>query len=306
MSKRLKIELGLGAVVTAVIVYYSVQALKTLQPGALLQADINWGLVAFSVIVYIYANYVRGLAFPYGIDRNMGRLTAFQVMGIGHAANMVLPLHAGEGLRIVFFPEDYSVIKRTKLMLISAVADVVAILIIALLSVPFSGFTDPAVLRVLHILSLCCLAGMVLFGASLLIVPQLRKYAGDYMSLAMVKMMIWVILSWLFLLVSVWLGLMAFGFPLIPSLRMSLAVFAVTNIINFIPASPGAIGLFEYGTILALGGLGIDQNTALAASLLLHLIQYAALLPMGGVLYFMALHGKYGEAIRQLRRRGRQ
>lgn len=306
MSKRLKIELGLGVVVTAVIVYYSVQALKTLQPETLFQANINWGLVVFSVIVYVYANYVRGLAFPYGIARDMGRLTAFQVMGIGHAANMVLPLHAGEGLRIVFFPEEYSVMRRTRLMLISAAADVVAILLIAMLSVPFSGFTDPAVLRVLHILAVVCLACMALFALALLTVPRLHKYAGDYMNLDMLRMMVWVVLSWLFLLVSVWLGLMAFGFSAVPALRMSLAVFAVTNIINFIPASPGAIGLFEYGTVLALGGLGIDQNTALAASLLLHFIQYAALLPMGAILYTIALHGKYGEALRHIWRKDRQ
>ena len=80
---------------------------------------------------------------------------------------------------------------------------------------------------------------------------------------------------------------------------MSLAVFAATNIINFIPASPGAIGLFEYGVILGLGGLGIARDTALAVALLLHMIQYAALLPMGAVLYFQALHGKYGKALKE-------
>ncbi|MDR3551641.1 MAG: lysylphosphatidylglycerol synthase domain-containing protein, partial [Clostridia bacterium] len=91
--------------------------------------------------------------------------------------------------------------------------------------------------------------------------------------------------------------LVAFGFSAETSVRLSLAVFAATNIINFIPASPGAIGLFEYGAILGLGGLGIPQSTALAAGLLLHMIQYMALLPLGAVLYIAAAHGKLREAV---------
>ena len=111
-------------------------------------------------------------------------------------------------------------------------------------------------------------------------------------------MMFWVILSWILLLLSTWIGLEAFGFHWPYSIRMSLAVFAVTNIINFIPASPGAIGLFEYGTILGLGGLGVNQSTALSAGLMLHMIQYAALLPLGAVLYVKAIHGKYSNALK--------
>jgi uncharacterized membrane protein YbhN (UPF0104 family) len=78
---------------------------------------------------------------------------------------------------------------------------------------------------------------------------------------------------------------------------MSLAVFATTNLVGFIPASPGSVGLFEYGVIIGLAGLGIQQSVALPAGLLLHFIQYAALLPLGIVLSILAFHGKYGKAI---------
>jgi uncharacterized protein (TIRG00374 family) len=195
--------------------------------------------------------------------------------------------------------------RRTKLLIISAIADVIAIILLSLLAVPFSGFTDPYVLNALRILSLSCLTGAVLFMAVIFFVPRFHKHTKNYISIDMMKMMFWVILSWALLLLSTWLGLMAFGFYAMESMRMSLAVFAATNIINFIPASPGAIGLFEYGTILALGGLGIEQTTAFSVSLLLHLIQYVALLPMGAVLYMIALHGKYGETIRHLWRKNR-
>lgn len=299
MPAKLKRKLFIGIIVTAVIIYFCVRTLKGLHPGALFHMKIHWGLVVVSVIVYIYANYIRGLAFTLGIDREMDRMTAFQVMGIGHTANMIFPLHAGEGLRAAFFPPEYNAMRRTKLLIISAAADTIAIILFSLLAVPFSGFMNPALLKALWILAAVCIAGAVLFVIILLSVPRFRKYSKEYLSLDMAKMMFWVMLSWGLLLFSTWLGLAAFGFQGVEVVRMSLAVFAATNIINFIPASPGAIGLFEYGVILGLGGLGIDRSTALAVALLLHMIQYVALLPMGAVLYFHALHGKYGKALKE-------
>lgn len=306
MSHKTKLQLILGFIITAIIVYFSVRALGRLHPGVVIHSDINWILAAVSIVVYVYANYIRGLAFTYGIDPNIDRLAAFQIMGIGHAANMVLPLHAGEGLRYAFFPSNYTTRRRTELLLISAAADVVAIIMLSLLAVPFSGFKDQQLSKALWILAFLCIAAGILLAVVVCFVPRLRSYAKGYMNLDTLKMMFWVFLSWALLLLSTWIGLVAFGFHMAESMRMSLAVFAATNIINFIPASPGAIGLFEYGTILGLGGLGISQTTSLSAGLLLHLIQYIALLPMGAVLYIMALHGKYGEALRNMRHKNQK
>ena len=300
MSQKAKLQLIIGFIITAIIIYFSVRTLGHLHPGVVFHSDINWVLAAISVIVYVYANYIRGLAFAYGIDPNIGRRIGFQIMGIGHAANMVLPLHAGEGLRIALFPSNYSTRRRTELLLVSAAADVIAIILISLLAVPFSGFRESNLLKALWILVFLCIAAGILLAAAICFVPRLHNYAIVYLNLGTLKMMLWVLLSWVLLLVSTWLALVAFGFHWLESISMSLVVFAATNIINFIPASPGAIGLFEYGVILGLGCLGISQSTALSAALLLHLIQYIALLPMGLVLYMMALHGKYRDALKQM------
>jgi len=289
--------------ITAVTVYCSIGALKDLHAGELFRSNFNWGLTFVSVAVYVYANYIRGLAYTRGIDRTMDRMTAFQIVGIGHAANMVLPFHIGEGLRAAFFPADYSALRRTKLLIIPAFADFVAIMLLAILAVPFAGFKDRTLLMALWILTFICIAAFILFVILIFILPRLRSYLSEFLISDIAEMMVWVILSWILLLVSTWVGLAAFGFPWVASIRLSLAVFAATNIINFIPATPGAIGLFEYGTILGLGGLGIDQTTALSASLLLHMIQYAALLPLGTFLYLTALHGQYGEMFSSLWRR---
>lgn len=299
MPKNTRLKMFIGIVITAIVVYYSVGALKDLHVGEVFRSNskLSLGLTLVSVIIYVYANYIRGLAYTRGIDRRMDRMTALQIVGLGHAANMVFPFHIGEGLRAAFFPKGYSALRRTKLLIIPAFADFVAIMLLSILAVPFAGFKDQHLLLALWILTFLCIAGFGLFVILILFLPRLRSYLSEYLISDIVKMLFWVVLSWILLLVSTWVGIVAFGFPWVASIRMSLAVFAATNIINFIPATPGAIGLFEYGTILGLGGLGVDQTTALAASLLLHLIQYAALLPLGLFLYLVAIHGHYREAL---------
>lgn len=297
MSKKTALKIGFGLILTAVILWYSIRSLGGLHVERLHGMRIRWGYAVLSVLIFTYANYIRALAYTRGIDPLIGRLTAFRIVGIGHAANMVLPMHAGEGLRMLFFPPEYSVVRRTELLAVPGAADFVAIILLSLFSVPFAGFTDPRLLRALWIITALCLLAAALAVLAVRLVPRLRRYVQKYRGPGTMKMMGWVMLSWVLMLASTWAGLAAAGFPLLRAARMSLAMFAATNIINFIPASPGGLGLFEYGTILGLGQVGVARGPALMAALLLHAIQYVALLPMGAALYVSALHGRYGEAL---------
>jgi Predicted integral membrane protein len=299
MSKKTIIKLVFGVILTAVILYFSIYSLKGLHISVILHTGINWFLVLLSILVFIYANYIRGFVYTRGIDKQLDRITAFRIVGIGHAINMVMPLRLGEGLRYVFFPAEYSASKRAKLLIIPAFTDFVVIMAISVLAVPFAGFRDRAMILAMWILCGLCVAGILLCVLAIFFVPAVKRYLAEYLNFSLVKMLGWVFLSWVLLLFSTWIGLVAIGYgELLTTARMSIAIFAATNIINFIPASPGSLGLFEYATVLAMSIFHIDQSHAFAASLLLHLIQYAALMPLGVVLYFSAIHGKYGEQIR--------
>ncbi|MCI1858619.1 MAG: flippase-like domain-containing protein [Sporolactobacillus sp.] len=298
MSAKIKVKLLLGMIITILVIYYSFKSLGGLDLNALAHLHINWFLAFISVLINIYSTYIRGLGYTLGIDSTIHRLTALQIVGIGHAANMVLPLHIGDGLRFAFFPSHYHALLRTKLVMIPALADFMAIMMISLLAVPFSGFKDPRIVRVLWTLFFLSIALLALILAMIYFVPPFRRYFSEFLNIKLLYMMLWVFYSYVLLLFATWLGLVAYGFSFMSSLRMSLAVFATTNIIGFIPASPGSVGLFEYSVIIGLAGLGINQNAALGAGLLLHLIQYVALLPMGFILFMMALHGKYGDSLR--------
>ncbi|MET1249006.1 lysylphosphatidylglycerol synthase domain-containing protein [Sporolactobacillus sp. STCC-11] len=296
MATKMKFKLLLGIIITLLVVYYSFKTLGGLDLNTVFNSKINWFLVFGSVVLNIYSNYIRSLGYTLGIDPNINRLRALQIVGIGHAANMILPLHIGDGLRFAFFPDDYTALRRTKLIMAPAIADSIAIIVISLLAVPFSGFKDTKILTILWILFFSCIVLIVLLLIVIYFVPRLRSY---YLTIGMLKMMLWVLLSYILLLFSMWMGLIAFGFNWVTSLRMSLAVFATTNLVGFIPASPGSVGLFEYGVIIGLAGLGIQQSAALPAGLLLHFTQYAALLPLGVVLSILAFYGKYGKVIKR-------
>lgn len=300
MATKTKFKLLIGIIITVLVVYYSFKTLGGLDLSTVFNAKINWFLVFCSVAINIYSNYVRSLGYTLGIDPNINRLRALQIVGIGHAANMILPLHIGDGLRFAFFPDNYSAFRRTELVMIPAIADSIAIIVISLFAVPFSGFKEPMIVTILWISFFSCIALIALLLTVVSFVPRFRNYVHGYLTIGMLNMMLWVLFSYILLLLSIWMGLIAFGFGWGASLRMSLAVFATTNLIGFIPASPGSVGLFEYGVIIGLAGLGIQQSAALSAGLLLHFIQYAALLPLGVVLYILALHGKYGKALRNM------
>ncbi|MCO7124360.1 lysylphosphatidylglycerol synthase domain-containing protein [Sporolactobacillus shoreicorticis] len=300
MSNKTKLKLIFGIIITILVLYYSFKTLGSLDLSPLIHANINGWLVFISIAVTIYSNYIRGLGYTLGIDPKINRLTALQIVGIGHAANMILPLHIGDGLRFAFFPGDYSPMRRAKLVMIPAIADSIAIILVSLLAVPFSGFKDPTIVRILWILFFACIVLSIVFLVASCCVPRLRSYMRQYLTISMLNMVLWVLLSYVLLFLATWAGLAAFGFGWGHSLRLSLAVFATTNLIGFIPASPGAVGLFEYGVIIGLAGLGIRQSDALSAGLLLHVIQYAALLPLGIVLFVLALRGKYGETVKKI------
>jgi uncharacterized membrane protein YbhN (UPF0104 family) len=303
MSAKTKIKLFFGFILTAVVFYYLFRKLgRSLDLNHLLAMKINWFLAAVSVSLQMFSNYLRAMGYTLGIDPNINRITALQIVSIGHGANMILPLNIGDGLRFAFFPSDYNALRRTKLVMIPALADFVVIIILSLLAVPFAGFKDHRLVRILWILFFICIVAIVLTLLITYFVPRLRNYFNDFLNLGLLNMLFWVFLSWVALLFATWVGLMACGFHWLPSLRLSFAVFAATNLVNLIPSSPGAVGLYEYGVIIGLSGLGIQQSTALSIGLVLHLFQYSAFLPMGIVLFIMAVSGKYGKTIRTMLR----
>lgn len=90
----------------------------------------------------------------------------------------------------------------------------------------------------------------------------------------------WGLAGWAAEVVIAWCSLAAVGLP--PTLgAASLAVVASTAA-NVVAVSPGNAGPFELAVVVALAGLGIDREPALAFALLYHLVHLAPVAVIGG------------------------
>ena len=295
MSKKLLIRIVAGILLSAVIIYFTIRAIGGLNPYWLLSANINWGLAVFSVVLFAFSVFVRAMVYPFGINKQIGVMEAFRIVAIGNAANMVLPIRAGELLRIALFPQSFSPSKRTWLVTVPAAADMLAIFSISELALPVSGFHNPTIVSALHIASSVILFAIIVLLILLFSVQRFKLTAEHFVKGSVFKMSLWVFFSWFVMLASIIFGLMAYGYNASQSVLMSFAIFASTNIVMLIPSTPGGIGLFEYGVVLGLEGFGITKFPAKEVGMLLHLIQYAALLPLGAWLYLYGIRRGHGD-----------
>jgi uncharacterized membrane protein YbhN (UPF0104 family) len=288
-NRKKLLEIFIGIVVTAVALYFCTVALKGLDPICFLQSDINWWLAAVSAVIFAFSTYIRGLVYPYGIDKNMTVMEAWQIVAIGNASNMILPFHAGEGVRLTVFPREYGAAERVRLAIIPGFVDIGIILLLSIAAVYIADFKQSHYLLILKIVTYSYLAVCALIITVLLLIPQTHDKVMSYFNADTLQMIKWDALSWLTMLFSIWVGFLSLGYGPIRSIILTTGAFAGMNIVGLIPASPGNIGIFEWSVVEGLAGLGISEMPAKIAGVLLHLIQYAALLPLGFVLYLRFL-----------------
>lgn len=289
MKKKSVLTLILGTAATVALVYAAARALGGLDISVLLRSSVDWRLFAVAAVLFGAGQFVRAFVYPYGIDEGLTVGESCRIVLVGNMVNLLLPLRAGEGVRLAFFPPAYSAARRTWRIMLPGGVDVVAVLVLSLLAALLAGSLYPQAAQVLRIagVALCAAAGLLLAAAML--VPAVQKWAQGFFTPGFWRMACWILLSWCAVLFSMWLALLALQFDPASAMRMAFAVFATTNIVAFIPSSPGGIGVFEYAVVLSLGFFGVSREPALAAAFLLHLVQYAALLPMGACAWFSGL-----------------
>lgn len=283
VKKRFKI-IG-GVVITAIAFYFLMAALSGLNPSDLSTEKINWWLVFLSAAIFGFSTFIRALVYPYGIDKDMSIIDAWQIVAVGNAANMLLPFRAGEGVRLAVFPKRYTAGKRAKLALIPGMADIGVILLLSIIAVYIANFKEPIFIHTLKIACYGFLAITALILIILLLIPATREDVIAYFNIDTLNMFKWIILSWIVMLISIWVGFIALGYGVLQSITLTFGAFAGMNIACLIPSSPGNLGVFEWSVIAGLAGLGIESIPAKAAGLILHIIQYVGILPLGIILY---------------------
>lgn len=280
-------EFIIGAVVSAGIIYYTFVSLGKIDLSLLFTSRFNWFAAVLSAVVFDFSTVTRGFVYTFGIDPSISWLKSWRITACGNAANMVLPFKMGEGLRLTLFPKGYSAGRILRLTVFPSLFDMAAMFGLSAVSALLAGFKDAVIETILRWALVVVIVLLLMLLVAMLISERVYAAVRRRLNRDTLKMALWVLLSWVLLFLSVWLGFLSFGYGFSKGTRYTLAAFASMNLITLVPVSPGGIGLFEYSVVLGLTGVGAAASGAKTAGVLLHCIQYAALLPLGLVLYIL-------------------
>ncbi len=307
--KRLRVWIGLAGSLLFLYLAFRGQDLGAIWTS-LKQA--NYWYVIPAIAIYFTGVWVRSLRWAFllrPVERFRGR-DLFRVVVIGFTANNVLPLRTGELVR------SYVLSTRSRVKNASALATIaverifdgltmLSFVLIASLSI---GLTSQVrnVTVVGGILFGTVLIGLVVASAgrlrtwlidvAMLRLPErfgspLRRAAHaffdglgilrsreDLVLVVLTSIAAWVLEASVYALISV-----GFGLGLSPA--AILLVTAVANLATLVPSSPGYVGAFEAGVVLALAGaIGIQHDLALSYAIVVHAALYFPITLIG--LYF--------------------
>jgi uncharacterized protein (TIRG00374 family) len=282
----------------------------------------RWGWVAVGIVAGLAGLFARAARWRYLFPPASNPPAIVPAMMIGYMANNVLPLRAGEFVRV------YVVARRwhhgfwlaLATLVIERVLDslsLVLILGVLVLLVPVPAIFRNAALVILAIdvAGVVTLAALAVFpdtGRALLVrlgrrwpAPGrrlarvydmfVRGLEGIRTPAHLVPILGWTIVIWILPAAAAWTTLRAFELDL-PWLA-GWAVVAFVGLGISIPSAPGYIGVFHFAAAKAVDLFGIAPAAAVAFAIVFHAGQYIAVTLTGWV-YLVREGLSLGEATR--------
>jgi glycosyltransferase 2 family protein len=228
---------------------------------------------------------------------------------VGQLFNVILPLRAGEAARIVVLHQETrtSRVEALGTALVERLYDVLALLMLVLAASPFLpdvAWLDRAAVIAGVLLGLVLVGAVVVarFGdrpvrvalAPIAVLPVVTRKHTDVAAERLVHGLgalhrprlaapafLLSVTSWLVLAVSNWLVLVAFDLGL--GYEAGVLILVTTTLSLVIPSAPGGLGVFEAGGVVALRAFGIDESTALSATVVLHALNVFPYIVAGSV-----------------------
>ena len=317
----------LGLVISGVFLWI---AFRDLKPEAVLasiqQANIGW--LVTGATVYFLAVTVISLRWRFLLRaiKAIPLPALFSLVTIGYMGNNVYPFRSGEVLRIMLLQRNHQVpfAKATTTVIVERVFDGLVMLTFILVSLLALDVSSPEVRRVVMFaapLFLAALAVFLILAARPNILRRLREIADrvlpaplrkplsglveDVLSgleglrspLDLAGAVISSFVSWGIEAGVYWLA--SFAFNLNVSYPAMLLVVGVVNLAGLIPASPGQIGVFEFFVGTVLVAVGVDEATATAYALVVHIVIWLPVTLLG--FYFLARQGLSWQAVTHAR-----
>lgn len=235
----------------------------------------------------------------------------FSITMIGFMANNVLPFRLGEFVRAYSLSSKEQVSKSASLATIFVermVFDLLALLVIFGVVLLISPLIVVRELKAGAIITIATgLVGLLLavylsrrnnrdsriLKRILKIFPErfrpfientVAKFATGLDFMREGRRVFWVtvhtFLIWVVMGLSNYFILLAFGWSHLP-IAASFVILVVVSILIMVPASPGFIGVYHYGTVLSLGYYNIPREAALSCALVMHATQFLVITLVG-------------------------
>jgi glycosyltransferase 2 family protein len=276
---------------------------------ALQEANIWWVVPSFAVLVVAVA--IRALRWQLLFQRETrppyGATAAATIVGL--AVNSLLPFRAGEAARVIALNRraGTSPVESAATVALERILDVFCLLLLLLAALPWLPEVDWVGAAAAIALALALMLG----GAALLFAIYgdrpfhaldrlLRRlpfghhewvgHVGASLRRGLVALrdpklaltaFVLTTVGWLLTSVSFWLLTLAFDLEL--PLVSGVLILAAVGFSVILPAAPGALGVFEAATVVALAAYDISASEALSYAFTLHAVNLIPYIVAGAV-----------------------
>jgi len=284
-------------------------------------ADTRWGWLSVSVALNLVSLWARAVRWRYLFPQRAKPTHLFNAVMIGYMGNNLLPLRAGEVLRVyVLTRRGQRFWTTVTTLVVERALDGLAVGIV--LAFVFFQIPTPREVawasEVFVGLVLATVIVLIAIAAAplpcrILIHSLTYRWPGiERRLLAVFDTMIdglqgmrrpsqllataaWSLAIWAAIVLSVWTGFQAARLDL--PMTAALCVIAFIGLGVSLPSSPGFIGVIQAATVLALSFFGVGKVDALGFSLLLHASQFVPV-TVWGLLLLVVEHVSLAEARR--------
>ena len=298
---------------SAVFLYFAVRGLSWEEIRASL-AGARWGWVVASIIPALGSLALRAVRWGVFVRpvAPVATMSLVSATAVGFAANMVLPLRAGEVIRPwmlsrkerISFAQAFATVALERLF---DMATLVVFFAVAMATLPLPddwrgygrAFFATFVLFLVAIVVFVAAPKRVIGLLEMLLRPlpesvreRVLGVAGQFAEglagLGSIGAVLaaagWSIAIWAGLALSFGLCFFAFGLE-VPFVEASVTVTAMVAIAVSIPGGPGFIGMFQFGCVVALGVYGVPGATAVSYSFAAHVAQATSSIGAGLVFF---------------------
>ena len=265
-----------------------------------------------SLIAIALSSIFRSKAWQEILNNRISFKRSFKSVNEGQMLNTILPLRMGDLARafITTNSTDLKIWELIATILIERIFDIFIMLILLILTLPF------VIAKSLFLKSLIVAVFIIIFAIILIIIiivwpnklkNSWNKIFGKFKKInnwgknkidevskslqilrdfkKFIKILFWMVSTWAFALLSLWIVLV--GFFSDPEWSMLLFLQGISGLGVSIPSSPGNIGVYEATMVFGLSTFNIEESVAFAFGVLHHLISILPIIIFGLVSLFL-------------------